>query len=72
VQHSVSPLESILLLWAEDMKCPSECRFAYYEHPLVPDEKDKYMYHKLCTISVIQAGILTEADIVGDDAFDED
>jgi len=57
------PLFDDLLIWAEDVKCPSECSLACHVHPMVMDEIKPYVYHKLCTITVIRAGLVTRKEI---------
>jgi hypothetical protein len=59
------PLFDDLLIWAEDAKCPSACSLAYHCHPMVMDETEPLVYHKLCTLTVIRAGLVTKQEIIG-------
>jgi len=52
------------LAWAEDVKCPSGCELATYCHPMVQDEKNPNLYHKLCTLTVIKAGLVAKKEII--------
>lgn len=58
------PIFDALLIWAEDMRCPQSCPLATSGHPMVRDERNEHVYHKLCTLTVIKAGLMTrkEAD----------
>lgn len=50
------------LIWAEDMKCPETCKLASRCHPMVDDGKGAY--HKLCTLTVIKAGLIKERELI--------
>lgn len=43
--------------FAHKMKC-GDCPLAAYQHPLVRNKENEHMYHKLCTLQVIKAGLL--------------
>jgi len=64
------PLFDDLLVWAEDVGgekgCPSGCPLDNHLHPMVSDELKPNTYHKLCTLTVIRAGLATREEIVGD------
>lgn len=60
------PIYDAQLIWAEDMKCPSSCSLACHGHPLVRDERDEHTYHKLCSLTVIKAGLATRREIISE------
>lgn len=60
------PFYDGVLKWAEDVQCPHTCRLASYCHPMVQDETDVDCHHKLCTLTAIKAGIVTEREITGE------
>lgn len=62
ISRGFLPLYDHILKWAEDMKCPDNCRLAPHCHPMVED--DKHGYHKLCTLTVIKAGLVKEKEII--------
>lgn len=65
VTRRFPPIFDDRLAWAEDVKCPPRCPMACHCHPMVRDETDENMYHKLCTLTVIRAGLVTRREIVG-------
>ena len=58
------PIYNHVLKWAQDMKCPETCNLAYRCHPMVQDERNSNEYHKLCTLTVIKAGLVKEKEIL--------
>ena len=56
------PLFSHLLGWVTDMKCPEKCELAPHCHPMVNDGHGRY--HKLCTLTVIKAGLIKRREIM--------
>lgn len=48
------------LKWAEDMDCHN-CKLASRCHPAV---KNGNAYHKLCTLTVIKAGLIKESELL--------
>lgn len=66
IQRGFLPLYNHVLKWAEDMKCPENCLLACHCHPMVQDERNEYVHHKLCTLTVIRAGLVTWEEITGD------
>jgi hypothetical protein len=58
------PLFDDQLAWCEDVRCGLHCPLACYPHLLVQDELQKNMYHKLCTLTVIKAGLVTRKEIL--------
>ena len=60
------PVNSDVLKFDEDIKCPDYCRLAPHHHPMVQDEQDKGTYHKLCSWTAIKAGLVTEREITGE------
>jgi ATP adenylyltransferase/5',5'''-P-1,P-4-tetraphosphate phosphorylase II len=64
ITRTFLPLFDDKLAWAEDVKCPPLCPFACHIHPMVRDEVNENMLHKLCTLTVIQAGLVTRKEIV--------
>ncbi len=65
VKRKIPPIFRDKLAWAENVKCPSLCPFACLAHPMVKDEKDENMYHKLCTLTVIGEGLVMKDEITG-------
>ena len=59
------PLFDDQLVWCEDIECPPHCSLATYPHPMVQDELQENLYHKLCTLTVIKAGLATRKEITG-------
>ena len=59
------PIFDDRLVWVDDVKCPSLCPFSNHAHPMVKDEEDENAYHKLCTLTVMRAGLVTREEIVG-------
>jgi hypothetical protein len=57
------PLYDHVLKWAQDMKCPENCRLAPHCHPMVQEE-NRHVYHKLCTLTVIKAGLVKEKELI--------
>ena len=67
VKRTFPPVHGCLRL-AEEVQCPDSCLLAYQCHPLVQDAKDKHVYHKLCTLTAIKAGLIrTEEILNGED-----
>ena len=56
------PLYNHILKWATDMKCPHDCHLAPRCHPMVDDEH--HVGHKLCTLTVIKAGLIKEKELI--------
>lgn len=56
------PLYSHALRWDTDVKCPRDCKFGPRCHPMVWDEYDRG--HKLCTLTVIKAGLVKERELI--------
>lgn len=65
IERNFLPLFDDRLEWAEDVKCPSLCPMACHCHPTVQDEENAGVYHKLCTLTVIRAGLVTREEIIG-------
>lgn len=65
ITRTFLPLFDDLLLWAEGVKCGDCCPLACYCHPMVADEHQQHLYHKLCTLTVIRAGLVTRKEIIG-------
>ena len=65
VERAVPPHLKETLAWEVDTTCPQRCKLATCCHPLVQDNKDKYVYHKPCTLSVIKAGLISPPEING-------
>jgi hypothetical protein len=57
------PLYDSILKWDTDVKCPDNCPLAPQCHPMVQDDRDENCYHKLCTLTVIKAGLIREKEI---------
>ncbi|OPY74739.1 MAG: hypothetical protein A4E64_02161 [Syntrophorhabdus sp. PtaU1.Bin058] len=57
------PLYANVLKWDTDVKCPNNCPLAPHCHPMVQNENDKNCYHKLCTLTVIKAGLIKKKEI---------
>ena len=64
ITRTFFPFYDDQLLWAENVKCPDSCKLACRCHPMVQDEHNENMWHKLCTLSVIKAKIMTESEIL--------
>ena len=60
------PMYSHLLKWAQDMKCPETCELQYHCHPMVLDQHN--VGHKLCTLTVIKAGLVKAKEILSFDS----
>ena len=65
ITRTFLPLFDDQLVWAEDVNCPSACSLACHAHPMVEDELRENLYHKLCTLTVIKAGLATRKEIMG-------
>lgn len=63
VTRTFLPIFDDQLAWAEDVKC-SSCSLACHPHPMVQDEIQEHMHHKLCTLTVIRAGLVTRNEIL--------
>jgi len=63
VKRTFPPVQNGLK-WAEEVKCPDSCKLAYQCHPLVRDANDEHVYHKLCTLTAIKAGLIRIEDIL--------
>ncbi len=59
------PMYNDVLKWDTDVKCPEHCPLAVHCHPMVQNERNENCYHKLCTLTVIKAGLITMKDITG-------
>jgi len=64
ITRTFLPLFDDQLAWAEDVQCGFHCPLACHPHPMVEDEHDENTYHKLCTLTVIKAGLATKAEII--------
>ncbi|HNQ64115.1 MAG: hypothetical protein ILNGONEN_02483 [Syntrophorhabdaceae bacterium] len=65
VSRDVPPACIRMLSWATDVtdsKGCGNCRLSFCCHPMVQD--DKNAYHKLCTKTVIRAGLIKSEDVV--------
>jgi len=65
VSRNVPPSCISMLSWATDVTGSQgcgNCRLAYCCHPMVQD--DKNAYHKLCTKTVIRAGLIKAEDVL--------
>lgn len=67
ITRTFLPLFDNQLMWAENVKCGEGCPLASCCHPMVEDDIDPYCYHKLCTLTVIKAGLITKREIIGAD-----
>lgn len=56
------PLYNDILRWAQGMNCPDACDLAYHCHPMVWDEH--HAGHKLCTLTVIRAGLIKREELI--------
>jgi hypothetical protein len=65
ITRTFLPLFDDQLVWFEHIECPPHCSLACYPHPMVQDELQKNMHHKLCTLTVIKAGLVTRKEIIG-------
>jgi len=64
ITRTFLPIFDDQLAWCEDIKCPDYCSLASYPHPMVQDELQEHMYHELCTLTVIKAGLVTKKEII--------
>ena len=66
ITRTFLPLFDDQLAWCDEhIECPPHCSLAYYPHPMVEDELQQHLYHKLCTLTVIKAGLVTRKEIIG-------
>lgn len=57
------PFYNDQLLWAQDVKCSDTCKLACLCHPMVQDERNENMWHKLCTLSAIKNKLINASEI---------
>jgi len=61
--HTRTFLPLFDMIWATDAKCDG-CNLDSRCHPMVQDEKNENCYHKLCTLTVIKAKLITVKEIM--------
>lgn len=70
ITRTFLPFFDDVLIWAEDIDrgkgCPYGCPLSNHAHPCVRDDRDEYCWHKLCTLTVIRAGLMTREEALGD------
>ena len=67
-KREILPLFTPGLKWSTDPGLPCnrgrECRLACHAHPMILSSFRPHWYFKLCTLTAIAAGILTEEEVL--------
>jgi len=66
ITRTFLPIFDKQLIWDDEADCGSCCPLACHVHPLVQDEGNKNVYHKLCTLTALKAGLVTRKEIIED------